>query len=166
MNDENIAELSIELDKIIKLIPSGSTFTSKWLTNEYNSVVESRARGWQTYRNEYRIIKTLLTARSKVLLANRDKLVLFVPLFKIMKSIETSLKEEFENQKLIKIVDAELETITNSLNSLNSNSNSNSKTVNSNSNYDLETILNFKPEPVNSVNFTDVNSIDPEINDQ
>ena len=72
MNDENIAALSIKLDKIASLVPSGSKFTSDWLTNEYASVVESREQEWQTYRNEYRIMKTLMAARSRVLLKHRD----------------------------------------------------------------------------------------------
>ena len=71
MNDENIAALSIELDKMLSFVPPGSKFTSEWLTNEYASVVESREQEWQTYRNEYRIIKTLMASRSRVLLKQR-----------------------------------------------------------------------------------------------
>ena len=111
MNDENIAELIIELDKLAPLVPPGNHFTSEWLMNEYTDVTKTRNNGWQTYKNEYRIIKLLIDARTKVLLRNRDKLELFVPAFNIMKSIEDALKEEFEARKHGKSIISDLANI-------------------------------------------------------
>ncbi|KAL3858388.1 hypothetical protein ACJMK2_012979 [Sinanodonta woodiana] len=75
MNDENIAQLIIELDELAPLVPSGNTFTSTWLENEYAGVLAMRDQGKPSYRNEYRIIKILIEARTKLLLKNKDKLV-------------------------------------------------------------------------------------------
>ena len=79
--------------------------------NEYTDVARTRSNGWPTYRNEYRIIKLLIDARTKVLLRNRDKLELFVPSFNIMKSIEDALKEEFEARKHGKSITSDLANI-------------------------------------------------------
>ncbi|KAL3865933.1 hypothetical protein ACJMK2_043278 [Sinanodonta woodiana] len=99
MNDENIAQLITELDKLTPFVQSGNTFTSTWLESEYAGVLAMRDQGKSSYRNEYRIIKILIEARTKVLLKNNDKLVLFVPASTIIKSIEEALKEEFYERK-------------------------------------------------------------------
>ncbi|KAL3832629.1 hypothetical protein ACJMK2_024257 [Sinanodonta woodiana] len=88
MNDENIAQLIVELDKLAPLVPSGHTFKSAWMENEYSGVTSMRDQGKPSYRNEYRIIKIIIEARTKVLLKNKDKLVLFVPASRIIKAIE------------------------------------------------------------------------------
>ena len=111
MNDENIAQLIVELDKLALLVPSGNTFTSAWLENEYAGVISMRDQGKPSYRNEFRIIKILIEARTKVLLKNKDKLVLFVPASRIIKTIEEALKEEFNERKNAKEVNADLEKI-------------------------------------------------------
>ncbi|KAL3884543.1 hypothetical protein ACJMK2_024677 [Sinanodonta woodiana] len=79
MNDINIVELIVELDKLAPYVPAGNTFTSEWLEQEYSSVTSMRDQGKPSYRNEYRIIKILIEARTKMLLKHKDKLVLFVP---------------------------------------------------------------------------------------
>ncbi|KAL3886359.1 hypothetical protein ACJMK2_026357 [Sinanodonta woodiana] len=93
MNDDNIAQLIIELDKLAPLVPSGNTFTSSWLENEYAGVLSMRDQGKPSYRNEYRIIKILIESRTKVMLKHKEKLVLFVPASRIIKAIEVSLNE-------------------------------------------------------------------------
>ncbi|KAL3875339.1 hypothetical protein ACJMK2_033297 [Sinanodonta woodiana] len=95
MNDENIAALSIELDKLLLLVPSGNNFTSEWLEQEYLSVTSMRDQGKPSYRNEYRIIKLLIEARTKVLLKNKDKLSMFVPTDRIIRDIENYIKEAY-----------------------------------------------------------------------
>ncbi|KAL3886321.1 hypothetical protein ACJMK2_026323 [Sinanodonta woodiana] len=111
MNDENIALLIIELDKLAPLVPSGNTFTSTWLENEYAGVTSMRDQGKPFYQNEYRIIKMLIEAHTKVLLKNKDKSVLFVPASRIIKSIKEALKEEFNERKNAKEVNANLEKL-------------------------------------------------------
>ncbi|KAL3875454.1 hypothetical protein ACJMK2_033401 [Sinanodonta woodiana] len=95
MNDENIAALSTELDKLLLLVPSGNNFTSEWLEQEYLSVTSMRDQGKPSYRNEYRIIKLLIEARTKVLLKNKDKLSMFVPTGRIIRDIENYIKEAY-----------------------------------------------------------------------
>ncbi|KAL3886043.1 hypothetical protein ACJMK2_026268 [Sinanodonta woodiana] len=95
MNYKNITSLIVELDKHAQYVPDGNTFTSEWLEQEYSGVTAMRDQGKPSYRNEYRIIKILIEARTKVLLKHRDKLALFVPSAKIIKSIEDAIKEEF-----------------------------------------------------------------------
>ena len=104
MNDENIAQLIVELDKLAPYVPAGNTFTSDWLENEYAGVISMRDQGYPYYRNEYRIIKKLIEARTKVLLKNRDKLVLFVSAGRIIKSIEDAIKQEYEDRQQAKSV--------------------------------------------------------------
>ncbi|KAL3883076.1 hypothetical protein ACJMK2_029369 [Sinanodonta woodiana] len=111
MNDENIAQLIVELDKLAPLVPPGNTFTSAWLQNEYSSVTSMRDRGKPSYKNEYRIIKVRIEARTKVFLKNRDKLVLFVPASRIIKSIEDALKEEFDERQHSKEFNSDLEKL-------------------------------------------------------
>ncbi|KAL3877737.1 hypothetical protein ACJMK2_035400 [Sinanodonta woodiana] len=113
MNDENIAQLIIELDKLAPLVPSGNTFTSTWLENEYAGVISMRDQAKPSYRNEYRIIKIPIEARTKVLLKNKDKLVLFVPASRIIKAIEEALKKEFNERKNAKEINADLEKLLN-----------------------------------------------------
>ncbi|KAL3851630.1 hypothetical protein ACJMK2_015363 [Sinanodonta woodiana] len=113
MNDENIAQLIVELDKLAPLVPSGNTFTSAWLENEYPGVTSLRDQGKPSYRNEYRIIKILIEARRKVLLKKRDKLVLFVLASRIIKAIEDVLKEDFNERRNAKEVNADLEKLLN-----------------------------------------------------
>ncbi|KAL3871157.1 hypothetical protein ACJMK2_039173 [Sinanodonta woodiana] len=115
MNDENIALLITELDKLAPLVPSGNTFTSTWLENEYAGVLAMRDQGKPSYQNEYRIIKILIEARTKVLLKNKDKLVLFVPASRIIKAIEEALKEEFNECKNAKYSNADLDKLFNML---------------------------------------------------
>ncbi|KAL3864907.1 hypothetical protein ACJMK2_006553 [Sinanodonta woodiana] len=113
MNDENIAQLIIELDKLAPLVPSGNTFTSTWLENEYAGVISMRDQGKPSYRNKCRIIKILIEARTKVLLKNKDKLVLFVPASRTIKAIDEALKEEFNERKNAKEVNADLDKMLN-----------------------------------------------------
>ncbi|KAL3870477.1 hypothetical protein ACJMK2_038532 [Sinanodonta woodiana] len=87
MNDENIAALIVKLDKLSEYVPSGNTFTLEWLDQEYSGVTAMRDQGKPFYRNEYRIIKILIEARTPVLLKNRDKLALFVRSARIIRSI-------------------------------------------------------------------------------
>ena len=65
-------------------------------------------QGKPSYQNEYRIIKVLIEARTKVLLKQKDKLVLFVPSFRIIKSIEDALKEEFNSRRYSKVDNVDL----------------------------------------------------------
>ncbi|KAL3881771.1 hypothetical protein ACJMK2_028165 [Sinanodonta woodiana] len=111
MNDENIAQLIVELDKLALFVPSGNTFTSVWLENKYSTVISMRDQGKPSYRNEYRIKKILIEARTKVSLKNRDKLVLFVPASSIIKSIKDALKEEFNSRQHAKEINAYLEKL-------------------------------------------------------
>ncbi|KAL3871445.1 hypothetical protein ACJMK2_039442 [Sinanodonta woodiana] len=111
MNDENIAQLIIKLDKLAPLVPSGNTFTSTWLENEYAGVTSMRDHGKPSYRYEYRMIKILIEACTKVLLKNKDKLVLLVPASRIIKAIEDALKEEFNERQNAKVVNADLEKL-------------------------------------------------------
>jgi hypothetical protein len=113
MNDENIAQLIVELDKLAPYVPAGNTFTSDWLEQEYSGVTAMRDQGKPSYRNEYRIIKLLIEARTKVLLKHKDKLVLFVPSFKIIRSIEDALKEEFNSRQHAKTINTDLENLAN-----------------------------------------------------
>ncbi|KAL3864722.1 hypothetical protein ACJMK2_006379 [Sinanodonta woodiana] len=113
MNDENIAQLIIELDKLAPLVPTRNTFTSTWLENEYAGVLAMRDQGKPSYRNEYRIIKILIEARTKVVLKNKDKLVLFVPASRIIKAIEEALKEEYNERKNAKCINADLDKLLN-----------------------------------------------------
>ncbi|KAL3879232.1 hypothetical protein ACJMK2_031540 [Sinanodonta woodiana] len=92
MNDTNITQLSAELDNLLPLVPTGNNFTSEWLEQEYLSVTSMRDQGKPSYRNEYRIIKLLIESRTKVLLRNKDKLALFVPVGRIIRDIENNLK--------------------------------------------------------------------------
>ncbi|KAL3871247.1 hypothetical protein ACJMK2_039254 [Sinanodonta woodiana] len=85
MNDTNITELCIELDKLLPLVPAANSFTSEWLEQEYLSVTSMRDHGKPSYRNEYRIIKFLIESRTKTLLRNKDKLALFVPAGRIIR---------------------------------------------------------------------------------
>ena len=101
MNDENFAQLIIELDKLASLVPSGNTFTSTWLENEYAGAISVRGQGKPSYRNEYRIIKILIEVRTKVLLKN--------------KAIEEALKEEFNERKNAKYSNADLDKLFNML---------------------------------------------------
>ena len=80
MNDENITALTVELDK---LVPAGNTFTSEWLENEYAGVTSMRDQGRPSYRNEYRIVKLLIDAYTAAIVANHDKIMLFIPACKI-----------------------------------------------------------------------------------
>ncbi|KAL3885576.1 hypothetical protein ACJMK2_025627 [Sinanodonta woodiana] len=109
MNDENLAHLIVELDKLAQYIPAGNTFTSAWLENEYSTVTSMRDQGKPSYRHEYRIINILIEARTKVLLKNREKLVLFVPTSRIIESIEDALKEEFNSRQHSKAINDDME---------------------------------------------------------
>ncbi|KAL3864901.1 hypothetical protein ACJMK2_006548 [Sinanodonta woodiana] len=113
MNDENIAALSTELDKLLPLVPSGNNFTSEWLEQEYLSVISMRDRGQPSYRNEYRIIKLLIESRTKVPLKNKDKLPLFVPAGRIIKNIENELKETCNERAQATSLNEELEKLIN-----------------------------------------------------
>jgi hypothetical protein len=93
MNDENINQLCAELDKLKDYIGDNKVLTSDYLEHEYEGVVSMRDLGKPSYRNEYRIIKTIIDARTKVLIRYKDKLPLFVPASKIIKSIEEQLKD-------------------------------------------------------------------------
>ena len=104
MNNENIAQLIVELDKLLPLVPAGNKFTSEWLENEYAGVTSMRAAGKPSYRNEYRIIKLLVEARISVLLRHRDKMMLFIAAYK---KIEDSLKDIYNNRTAAKSVNAE-----------------------------------------------------------
>ena len=111
MNDENIAQLCAELEKVAPLIPSGNNFTSEWLEQEYLTVTSMRDQGKSSYRNEYRIIKLLIESRTKVLLKNKNNLKQFVTASRIIRDIENSLKETFKEQADAKIINAELEKL-------------------------------------------------------
>ncbi|KAL3879087.1 hypothetical protein ACJMK2_031401 [Sinanodonta woodiana] len=111
MNDENIAALSTELDKLLPLVPPGNNFTSEWLEQEYLSVTLMRDQGKPSYRNEYRIIKLLIEARTKTMLKNKDKLALFVPASRIIRTIENSIKETYNERAQAKFVNAKLEKL-------------------------------------------------------
>ncbi|KAL3848074.1 hypothetical protein ACJMK2_018955 [Sinanodonta woodiana] len=113
MNDENINQLCTELDKLVSLVPPGNNFTSEWLEQEYLSVTSMRDQGKPSYRNEYRIIKLLIEARTKVLLKHKDKLVLFAPSGRIIRDIEYDLKETYNERAQAKSVNAELDTLIN-----------------------------------------------------
>ncbi|KAL3859074.1 hypothetical protein ACJMK2_009316 [Sinanodonta woodiana] len=113
MNDENIAQLIVEFDKLAQYVPSGNTFTSEWLEQEFSTVMSMRYQGKPSYRNEYRIIKILIEARTKVLLKHKDKLALFAPSFKIITPIEDAFKEEFNSRHHAKTVNADLEKLAN-----------------------------------------------------
>ncbi|KAL3860022.1 hypothetical protein ACJMK2_010196 [Sinanodonta woodiana] len=113
MNDENIAALSSELDKLLPLVPPGINFTSEWLEQEYLSVTSMRDQRKPSYRNEYRIIKLLIEARTKTMLKNKDKLALFVLASKIIRAIENSIKETYNKRAQAKSVNAELEKLLN-----------------------------------------------------
>ncbi|KAL3890144.1 hypothetical protein ACJMK2_002436 [Sinanodonta woodiana] len=113
MNDENIAQLIIELDNLSQYVPPGNTFTSAWLEDEYSGVRSMRNQGKQSYRNEYRVINILIDARTKVLLKHKDKLAPFVPRFKIVKSIGDALKEEFISRQQAKSINAYLAKLAN-----------------------------------------------------
>ena len=107
MNDENIAQLIIELDKLAPYVPPRNTFTREWLEQEYSGVTSMRDQGKPSYRNEYRIIKLLIKARTKVLLKHKYKLMLFVPTGRIIKSIEDALKQDYEEHQQAKSVNEE-----------------------------------------------------------
>ncbi|KAL3865326.1 hypothetical protein ACJMK2_006926 [Sinanodonta woodiana] len=113
MNDENIAALSTELDKLLRLVPPGINFTSEWLEQEYLSVTSMRDQGKPFYRNEYRIIKFVIEARTKTMLKNKDKLSMFVPASKIIQAIENSIKETYNERAHAKSVNVELEKLLN-----------------------------------------------------
>ncbi|KAL3885970.1 hypothetical protein ACJMK2_026001 [Sinanodonta woodiana] len=113
MDDENITQLCAELDKLLPLVPPGNTSTSEWLEQEYLSVTLMRDQGKPSYRNEYRIIKLLIESRTKVLLKNKDKLALFVPAGRIIRDIENSLKDIYNERGQDKSVNAELEKLLN-----------------------------------------------------
>ncbi|KAL3842749.1 hypothetical protein ACJMK2_020735 [Sinanodonta woodiana] len=115
MNDENIAALSAELDKLLPLVPVGNNFTSEWLEQDYLSVTSMRDQGKPCYRNEYRIIKLLIEARTKTQLRSKDKLSLFVRAGRIIKDIENSIKETYNERSQAKSVNAELEKLLNAL---------------------------------------------------
>ncbi|KAL3881405.1 hypothetical protein ACJMK2_027850 [Sinanodonta woodiana] len=104
MNVENTAQLIVELDKLAPFVPPGNTFTSEWLEQEYSAVTSMRDQGKPSNRNEYRIIKILIEARTNVLLKHRDKLVLFVPASRIIKSIENALEKEFNSRQHAKAI--------------------------------------------------------------
>ncbi|KAL3874170.1 hypothetical protein ACJMK2_037218 [Sinanodonta woodiana] len=109
MNDENIAQLIVELDKLALYVPVGNTFTSDWLEHEYSGVTSMRDQGKPSYRNEYRIMQILIEARTNVLSKQRDKLVLFVPASRIIKSLEDALKEEFNYRQHTRTINDDLE---------------------------------------------------------
>ncbi len=109
MNDQNIAELCDELDKISQYVsPDNSIFTSKWIADEYKTVTDMQDRGRPSHRNEYRIIKTLIDASLLVLTKHKDKLAVFVPVCKIIRKIEKSIVEIFESEKSAKAVVEEM----------------------------------------------------------
>ena len=72
-----------------------------------------RDQGKPSYRNEYRIIKLLIEARTKALLKNKEKLALFVPASRIIRDIENDLKETYNERAQAKAVNAELEKFLN-----------------------------------------------------
>ncbi|KAL3831357.1 hypothetical protein ACJMK2_023110 [Sinanodonta woodiana] len=111
MNDEIISRLMVELDKLAQYVSPGNKFTSEWIEDEYSGVTTMRNEGKPSYRNEYRIINVITEGRTKVLLKHKDKLALFVPSFKIMKSIEDALKEEFNSHRHAKEINADLEKL-------------------------------------------------------
>ncbi|KAL3866667.1 hypothetical protein ACJMK2_043949 [Sinanodonta woodiana] len=111
MDDENIAQLCTELDKLLPLVPPGNNFTSEWLEQEYLSLTSMHDQGKPSYRNEYRIIKLLIESRTKVLLKNKDKLAQFVPAGRIIRNIENLLKETYNERAQAKSVNAELEKL-------------------------------------------------------
>ena len=111
MNDGIIATLSVEIDKLAPFIPAGNTFTSDWLEQEYSGVTLQRERGQPSYRNEYRIVKLLIESYTAAIVAHRDKLELFIPACRIIKSIENSLKEIFNQRQQFKPVRDEIERI-------------------------------------------------------
>ncbi|KAL3882986.1 hypothetical protein ACJMK2_029287 [Sinanodonta woodiana] len=113
MDDENSSQLYAELDKFLPLVPPGNNFTSEWLKQEYFSVPSMRDQGKPSYRNEYRIIKLLIESRTKVLLKNKDKLALFVTAGRIIRGIENSLKETYNERAQAKFVNAKLEKLLN-----------------------------------------------------
>ncbi|KAL3876798.1 hypothetical protein ACJMK2_034592 [Sinanodonta woodiana] len=113
MNDENIAQLIIELDKLVQYVPAENTFTSEWLEQEYLGVTSTRDLGKLSYRNEYRIIKILIEPRTKVLVKHRYKMALFVPSGRIIKSIEDYLKETYNERQQFKPVNDEFEKVLN-----------------------------------------------------
>ena len=45
MNEEDIALLSAELEKLAPLVPTGNNFTSEWLESEYLTVTGMRDQG-------------------------------------------------------------------------------------------------------------------------
>ncbi|KAL3848106.1 hypothetical protein ACJMK2_018991 [Sinanodonta woodiana] len=98
MDDKNINQLCDKLDKLLPWVPPGNNFTSEWLEQEYLIVTSMRDQGKPSYRNDYIIIKLLIEARTKVLLKNKDKLALFVPAGRIIRDIENSLKETYNER--------------------------------------------------------------------
>ena len=51
MNNENIALLIVELDKLLPYVPDGNKFTSAWLENEHAGVTSMRDQRKPSYRN-------------------------------------------------------------------------------------------------------------------
>ncbi|KAL3858036.1 hypothetical protein ACJMK2_012652 [Sinanodonta woodiana] len=113
MNHQNIAQLCDELDKLLPLVPPGNNFTSNWLEQEYLTVTSMRDQGKPSYRNEYRIIKMLIESRTKILSKNKDKLAQFVLVSRIIRYIENSLKETYNEQAQAKYINAELDKLLN-----------------------------------------------------
>ncbi|KAL3848457.1 hypothetical protein ACJMK2_019313 [Sinanodonta woodiana] len=111
MNDENIAQLIVELDKLSQYVPAGNTLTSEWLEQEYLGVTIMRDQGKPSYINEYRIKKIFIEARTNVVLKQSDKLALFITACRIIKSIEDALKEIYNERQRAKDVNAEVEKI-------------------------------------------------------
>ncbi|KAL3868779.1 hypothetical protein ACJMK2_041542 [Sinanodonta woodiana] len=111
MNDENIAQLIVELDKLAPYVPTGNTFTSVWLEQQYAGVTSMRDQGKPYYRNEYRIVKLLIKAYTATIVAHRDKIMIFIPACRIIKSIEDSLKEIYNQRQSFRPTRAEVERI-------------------------------------------------------
>ena len=126
MNSQNVEVIKNELERlsqipefshIIENDPSMINFNADYITSEYEKIVLSQQRGYETHKSEYRVMNTLKTARDKFLYllsknasvgsastSSADKVSLKKELIAISKIINPTLqavKAIFEEKKAI-----------------------------------------------------------------
>ena len=120
MNSQNVEAIKIELERLSQIPeflhiigndPSMINFNADYITSEYEKIVLSQQRGYETHKSEYRVMNTLKTARDNFFylfvnsdVSNADKVSLKKELIAISKIINPTLqavKAIFEEKKVI-----------------------------------------------------------------
>ena len=136
MDSINVEDIKFELERlsqieefsrIIRNDIALTNFNADYVTSEYEKIVLSKERGYETHKSEYRVMNTLKNARDKILylltgnvnissadISDADKISLkkeLIPISRIINSTLKDVKAIFEEKKAIASIAAEFDNL-------------------------------------------------------